>query len=247
MNEQQGKHLDQRVRKALNNLPDAPGTEFDAGKLWEQIRPELATQPVAVPGRMGEIRWLVAASLIGIGLFLGWLLRVQPGVDRLQASRQVAGYVGRKNSVQPQKRTWPEQKLPALPPRTGQQVAETQPVSRAKKLIDRPIQTAEATEVQPTLATIDLPADLPVVDLGPAEPLPVKLTPAPVNQKPGIAYPKRRFAVVHQNEVRAEAETRARLERNDRFVRLGAPPPGTSSMLPITPAEEKTGLIIPLH
>lgn len=248
MNEQQGKHLDQHVRQALDSLPNvpAPGTTFDAGKLWEKLRPELATSVVIVPKRTGQVRWLVAASLLGIGLFLNWLWRIEFSADRPQADRRVARYVTTKVPNQPEERTQQKQEVLTLSPKREQQLANRQPQIRHEKILNLAVSIVDKVDSQPTGATTNVPENLPNSDVALTESVAVSPPLAVVDRKAGTTYPKRRFAVVHQNELRADAETRARLERNDRFVQLGRPasPSGT---FPVTLTDEKSGLIIPLN
>lgn len=73
MNEKQGEHLDRRIRQSLARLPDGPppGSVFDGGRLWEQLRPELTAQPVVAKKRIGGW-WLAAASVVGLLAEIWW-------------------------------------------------------------------------------------------------------------------------------------------------------------------------------
>ncbi|XWW47629.1 hypothetical protein JYG30_09385 [Fibrella sp. USSR17] len=256
MNEQQGKHLDERVRQALDTTPDVPvpGSTFDAGKLWEQLRPELAAETVALaPKRTGQAQrvpirrsWLVAASLAGIGLVMSWLLRSTPSLKETQGNRQADKQMAGSGLTQFHKRTQPKQApVVDLSMNNRSQVAEKQR-SKTQNSIGRSVHTTDVTDNQSTLSTTTVLADLPVAEILSTELTLVQAPPAAIAQKTVPTYPKRRFAIVHQNELRAEAETRSKLERNDRFVRLGSAPV-SEAPLPIASTEEKNRLIIPLN
>lgn len=68
------------------------------------------------------------------------------------------------------------------------------------------------TETAPQLP--ELPA---VAEVSPV----VEKLPELSKPKVASATPKRRFRVVHENELRAEEEARPKLYRTDHFVRLG--------------------------
>ncbi|MBO0950099.1 hypothetical protein [Fibrella forsythiae] len=249
MNEQQGKHLDERLRQALDTLSDvpAPGSTFDAGKFWEQLRPELAAETVVlVSKRTGQVRWLVAASLVGMALFLGWLLRSTPALNQTQINRQTEKEVVKHVPIHLRERTQPKQTPLIASSRSRKRTSES-PKGNVEKSTGVSAHTTDATNSQLTVATANVPVDLPVAEALPTELTAVQLPPTAVTRKAVPTYPKRRFAVVHQNELRAEAETRAKLERNDRFVRLGSAPVSDAPLRPIETAEEKIRLIIPLN
>ena len=249
MNEQQGKHFDKRIRQALDRLPDvpAPGSSFDANRLWEQLRPELATPLVVItPKRTGQVRWLVAASLVSIGLFLSWLLPTKFSMEEAKSDQRLAGYVVKKAPYQLKERARIEQETPAFLSETRKQPIDKQTLKRYEKIINPAVSTIDTIGSQLMVITINVPVDLPLSEAWLIEPALVRSALAVIDCG-GAVYPKRRFAVVHQNELRAEAETQANLERNDRFVRWGGPLPGTSSTVPNTPADPKFGLIIPFN
>lgn len=67
--------LDQWVRQALSQLPDAPppASSFDSEHLWAQLRPELQAEPSRWPARL--VWWMAAACLAGLSLGWVWLYR----------------------------------------------------------------------------------------------------------------------------------------------------------------------------
>lgn len=82
MTEKQNVPFDEQVRRTLEALPDAPppGSTFDAGRLWEQLRPELAQLPseqVQIQSRWHTSRWWLAAASLA-GLILSWFVWFQP-------------------------------------------------------------------------------------------------------------------------------------------------------------------------
>ena len=232
MTNRQDEHPDRRFREALDTLPTdapAPGTQFNANALWEQLRPELAAQPIAARQRTWPGWWLAVASLVGVLLGGWWWLvqRTQPVqmvVTQLPPQRTQPGIVA-KNDQQPTnnepitgriKNVVPLHRFPQKPAESGQR---TQP---------KPVASAEAVADVPAPVLSDTTVTYPVAASASSTP------------------PKRRFAVVHQNELRSDAETQAKLERNDRFVRLGIPASGTLQKS-AAPTTETSGLIISLN
>lgn len=241
MNDLLGNLSDQRIRQALDSLPDAPppGSSFNAARLWDQLRPELATQPVsALPQKNRRRWWLVAAACMGL-LLGGWWWLAQHVPNGIRTGQAIQVAVSRS----PQQRTQPQ---PVHP-----QLADKAPMARRKTPVQR-------FNLQPSGLHPVINESPPPIELQPAtRSEPVADVPESVAAAPAETYPaapvlppnrlKRRFAVVHQNELRAEAETQAKLERNDQFVRLGVPSPTTPSKAFAAPADEPSGLIIPLN
>lgn len=227
MNEQQGNYLDRRVRQALDRLPDgpAPGTAFDGGKLWAQLRPQLATQPVIAPKRTGQVRWLVAASVAGllvVGLWWSWLPEIKTTVVTRQPNDKTAG-----RYVPSERVTTPVQGVTASATSDrdfnaiGNQLADRKAVRRSRPVARLANVMVPATQPQP-LANVPnaerLPTEPPALN---AEPTTSQVTVA----VPKVIAPKRRFQVVHENELKAEEEAvYSQIQTkssNERFVRIG--------------------------
>jgi hypothetical protein len=228
MNEQQGKHLDQRVRQALDSLPDvpAPGTTFNAGKLWEQLRPELASQPIARTRRLGLVWWMAAASLAGVLLaWFWWPQHPLPGqtfAKQPKTAKPDAGYV-------------PATEAGIRIATTKSQAGSTetgngrQQGTRSQGSPDDAL-VAASKHMKPTEATQPATAGNVPEQLAAAT---STVNSEPVSQppiiaavhKPVVTAPKRLFQVVHENELKAEEEALSVQVRtkgsSDRFVRLG--------------------------
>lgn len=209
---------DQWVRQTLSQLPDAPppGSSFNSDHLWTKLRPEL--QPVAAPRSQTRlIGWLAAACLGALVFGWGWL-------SYRSAPEPSIAIVHRKA---------PEAHV-SPPQHSG--LTRAKELDGAKRIVsaaERPrvavhTHTAQpvrsATEVTPPVATaVALPSPMREDGLTLAE------APAVVDKLPALAVPKvaqmkpkRRFQVVHENELRAEEEAQPKLYRPDHFVRLGS-------------------------
>lgn len=251
MNEKQGNHPDQRIRQTLETLPDAPppGSAFDSARLWDRMRPELLAQ--SVPAQVAMVRkrpvfgwWLAAASLAG--LLMGWLWwSGQSLPERDVANRKSPEKTGVSNDLlakpnpsanQPKMAAEPikAQLLTAFPKRQRQQI---------KRVETGPILTK-----QPNQLAVN---QLPNADNGPTvstdettfvPPESTSLTPAPTPKPVIAAVPKRRFRMVHTNELAAEEESNVVRHRADHFVRLGTGGPSSAGS-----GGESPTLLIPLN
>ncbi|MEZ0487072.1 hypothetical protein [Fibrella aquatica] len=252
MNEQQGKHLDERVRQALDKLPDdvpAPGSTFDAGKLWEQLRPELAAEVVVLtPQQPDQVQpaptrrgWLVAASLAGlliIWLWWSW----QPVTDLTVVALKPldttsVGYVPTERVARPTIAVAAPIAFAKKPESTGNKLA----VRKVAVPVNQPETLGEFT-----LAGQTIPEQAPTETL-PIVAMPVSQSPVVVVKSYKLTSPKRRFQVVHVNELKAEDEAvysqiRAKKSNNERFVRIGA-----GNQLPTRDEEQAPAISIPLN
>lgn len=233
MNGKPDETLDQWVRQTLDQLPDAPppGSAFDAERLWSQLRPELTE----TPGRRwtGWVRWVAAACIIGCVLSWFWLTpppeSVAVTLANVKATPTSAG-TGAKSpdlsEVQPiTKPNFTYSREPFTKRRLVRASRSVANVKSAPPITQPGVSTVTAPE--PSVAD---ETTLPVASL--TEPTP----------KSAVAIAsKRRFRVVHENEIRAEEETRSKLYRTEGFVRLGT---GRNDE-PVRD-EPTTGLILPL-
>lgn len=212
MNGKPDEPFDQWVRQSLDRLPDAPppGTQFDAGRLWDQLQPELQKAPAH--RRVGPVWWAAAACLVSV--LLGWL-----SIDRQpESTRRTVGSVARPNtpvSIRPEQRvaakTDPSESVRPtnthqsfrLSARRPARIASNSPTVVPPSEPDRPVATV--TEL-PTIADTKLP---------------VVTQPETITSTAVAAAPKRRFRVVHLNELQAEEEARPKFYRTEGFVRLG--------------------------
>ena len=212
MNGKPDEHPDQWVRQSLDRLSDTPppGTTFDAERLWDQLRPEL--QKPATRRRFSWAGWLAAACVAGT--LLGWFwMSQQP-----ESIRRVESKIER----------------PDEPVTIGPEPQTTASVDQPKSKISIKSRLFLSTSTQhsertATVAPIVLPAIEPtqLVDNGTEPPTTADTTSAMPTQTETAktttvaAAPKRRFRVVHLNELQAEEAIRPTPQRTDRFVRLG--------------------------
>ena len=212
MNGKPDEPLDQWVRQSLDRVPDVPppDTRFNADRLWDQLRPELQKAPAH--RRVGPGWWAAAACLVSV--LLGWLwMRSQP-----ESTHRTVGSVVRPNtpvSIRPEQRvaakTGPFESV--RPTKTHRSL---RPSARRPERVASNLPTAvppnEPARPVATVAAAPMIADTNV---------PVVMQPASATGTAVAAAPKRRFRVVHLNELLAEDEIRPTLHRTDRFVRLG--------------------------
>ena len=211
MNGKPDEHLDEWVRQSLNRLPNTPppGTQFDAGRLWTKMRPELQKKPYS--RQWGWVWWAAAACLVGA--VLGWLSLNQPLGERsssithvMRPSAPVA--INREpDSVAKNDRL---KEMPVRPnyssrPASKQMEKQVSPVSGPVL----PSETAEPSVAYTKESLVGAHADS------------VRST-EPEKTKEAVANaPKRRFQVVHLNELQAEEEIQLTAYRTEGFVRLG--------------------------
>ena len=206
--------LDHWVRHTLRQLPDTSpaGSSFDSERLWGQLRPELQSVPFHRKHRI--LVWLAAACLTGLSL--GWLWRPQSD----NTAPEMAGLADT-----------PKANIPNVSHSTlniADPIAIRKPVivEKEQHLLTRRTYTRqrEKPKVETTLPPA-APTD--VIGQTPESPIvvDVSLSTEKVTErsKPNVAkiISKRRFQVVHENELRAEEATRPKLYRSEHFVRLG--------------------------
>ena len=212
MNGKPDEHLDQWVRQSLDRLPDTPppGTTFDAERLWDQLRPEL--QKPASRRRFGWVGWLAAACVTGT--LLGWFwMGQQP-----EHKPRIASKVERQRvpvSINPEPRSMaqvdqPKSKFPTkIRPSVAASAQHSERIATASPI---------ALPIEEVAQAVDNVTELPTIaDTTSAIPTQTE-TPKPTAV---AAAPKRRFRVVHLNELQAEEAIRPTPQRTDRFVRLG--------------------------
>jgi hypothetical protein len=213
MNGKPDEHLDQWVRQSLDRLPDTlpPGTTFNHERLWTQLRPELQ-KPAR--SRQRGWWWVAAACLAGVGL--GWFVLDQPQLVHS------AAVTHEKRPALPQPNDQPSS--PVIDPG---QVARVVPET-SRPPVERRVVQATATPVSlgnESTQVVALPdessADTRIDSIASA-----------VSDKASVSVvrsPKRRFQVVHLNELQAEEDIRPSQYRTERFVRLGMGSTGASS------------------
>lgn len=218
MNGKPDEHLDQWVRQSLDRLPDAPppGTAFDRERFWAQLRPELQTS--AGPRRRVWGWWTAAACLAGI--LLGWFVLTRPQPER----SVVAAQEKRPDAPKPSAQT---SKTVIEPEPVVRVVLRTSRLSVDRKIVRTvPVPDLSGDSTAPTVAVTSTPTVDTRIDSAAAG-------------KAGVAVvrsPKRRFQVVHLNELQAEEEIRPGPYRTERFVRLGMGNTGTSTPEAIHPS-----------
>ncbi|GAB3986491.1 hypothetical protein GCM10028807_04030 [Spirosoma daeguense] len=244
---------DEWVRQTLSRLPDTPppGSSFDSERLWSQLRPEL--QAKKPRRRLGWLEWGAAACLTGF--LLSWMFWQQP----VKKQRSVATYQhkSKKTSrVQAPDLTTETTtsapihvaKLQQNPPREN---TNHQPITPAKPVNVASESTATTDLSRPEVSIsrergIQIPST-PLATFPEPQPIPdvvASTEKLPEVHKPNVATAtsKRRFKVVHENELRAEEESTPQLYRTDNFVRLGT---GQRSDNTATDTHQP-GLVMPL-
>jgi hypothetical protein len=241
MNEKQGEHLDHRIRQALGSLPDAPppGSPFDSARLWEQLRPELAAPP-ASRKRVGA--WWWAAASVVVLVMGGWFYVVSVWPVAKQVSVSHPRSVGTQTAV-----SGLISERPARTPGHAWQADDAEPVQRIGPSHGGATLGRQAKKSIPTWP--DGPTDYQsVVQPIPPQPvIPESVTViAEIPTSTIATAPKRRFRVVHENELMAEDEAHriryAPEGRTERFVRIG-----TGSSAQPTVSEESPALMLPLN
>ncbi|WP_461074931.1 hypothetical protein [Spirosoma flavus] len=206
---------DEWIRQTLSQLPDTPppGSSFDSERLWTQLRPELQQTPVR--RRIGWVWWTAAACLLG--LVWSWFAWNQP----VSNQKQVATYQRIRQANMPFV-SLPKDKVIA---KTTTAAPVTTIKSQLKTIrYHTGNQKHNSTErnvapmAEPVETVATLPAPATFVNVAPVA------EKSPEQRKTNIASgtSKRRFRVVHENELRAEEEAAPQLYHIDNFVRLGA-------------------------
>ncbi|QKZ11266.1 hypothetical protein [Spirosoma sp. KUDC1026] len=227
---------DEWVRQTLSRLPDAPppGSSFDAERLWGQLRPELQ----AKPNRRRAWWWLSAACVSAVAA--GWLVWSLPnGKPGVSPTDQMATYRAKTDTIsgaRPNQREEIPESAPTLA-ETHQQKRQRTAVSvqRVHRL-DNVATVHESSEPEATTQVVETPVIL-ITDA----------IPAPRKANIAAATPKRRFRVMHENELRAEDEAAPKLYRTDHFVRLGSGPTNNEQQRTnTTPDYSPPALVMPL-
>ncbi|GAB3756986.1 hypothetical protein [Spirosoma pomorum] len=203
---------DEWVRQTLSRLPDAPppGSSFDSERLWGQLRPELQ----AKPARWQTGWWLSAACVAG--LVISWLVWPFSSTEpKTGSATSVATYRPKTES-----NAKPSPKQAEIIPHSDSApaIAEAHQSKRQRNTLNKP----QFSPDDVTTASISSEPE-PVFQA--AEPTATSVVVAvPVSRKANVAVvtPKRRFRVMHENELRAEDESAPQIYRINHFVRLGA-------------------------
>ncbi|MVM35593.1 hypothetical protein GO755_36590 [Spirosoma sp. HMF4905] len=203
---------DNWVRQALSQLPDVPppGSSFNSERLWKELSPELQQVP---PRRLVGLLWWVAAACLS-GLTLGWFWLYQSTNEQTvvatHASRNkadasvVSPYTPiSANEIARSKVAEKERPVPSF------RLQEHAKERRKGESIPKVIEPIEAVVHMPEVTTV---AETPSIS--------EQLLGLPESNV-AISSPKRRFKVVHENELRAEEETRPKLYPTENFVRIG--------------------------
>lgn len=241
MNEKQSDLFDGRVRQALDGLPDAPppGSTFDAGRLWEQLRPELATPVAPVSQKAFKRRgawWLLAAAVAGLVMMWIWFLPTNTPIAQMPTSvRSVVPQMA--DRLEPHKDRQPE---PESLPKANKLIADVVE-RRLKKPLNRSSSPTQPN-AQPTFSPTHQPKETTGASVAQTVEPPATPLSAASSQTASVANAtKRRFRVVHENELPAEDEAYQVRYRTQHFVRLG-----TNGQLSAAPDEGLPVLRLPL-
>ncbi|WP_460964901.1 hypothetical protein [Spirosoma litoris] len=205
---------DQWVRQTLSQLPDTPppGSAFNSERLWGQLRPELEQTPAR--RLTGWVWWAAAACLLGLALSYFWLY---PSINERSVMATHSGKHRPKRLLTNQYQS-----------NSRADVARSKPVVDGKEksvLVLRKHrdqhETRKTTTTPFVLEPVEVVAQTTEVPTNIEVPLLVESKSDA--QKPSVAMsaPKRRFKVVHENELRSEEETRPKLYPAENFVRIG--------------------------
>lgn len=233
MKPQPDETLDAWVRQALDQLPDAlpPGSTFDAKRLWGQMRPALPKTPAR--RWAGWMRWATAASVVGL-LWIGFRFAQPP--QSAATNQPTLTPMATHLTTTPKAEPKPES--PGIP-------TVAVKLNRSRQRPTRSPVDLPTTPAPTPVASVDaqnVPDVTPAESARPDEPLAATaLLTEPTTSSTVAGAPKRRFRVVHVNELRAEEEIRAKLYRTEGFVRLG-----TGRKAEPTRDEPTTVLILPL-
>ncbi|MBD2756425.1 hypothetical protein [Spirosoma validum] len=207
--------LDSWVQQSLRQLPDTspPGSTFDPERLWSQLRPEL--QATSSRRKVSIMWWATAACLAS--LVLGWLWSQQSAENHpTNVTRSMIRNVDTPSVSHQGKKPISEVLVEesAIADHTTSQVRlKTRHRSNVSIAVESPSSPPdESVNVVTQNSESPLPVEMPITIEKPTE-----------RNKPNVAVvaPKRRFRVMHENELRAEEETQPKLYRPDHFVRIG--------------------------
>lgn len=227
MTEKQSVPFDDPIRKALDALPDAPppGSTFDAGRLWEQLRPELAqlppSEPVQPQRRLFAGRWwFAAASLVGL---LSWLLWFQLHEPKTTPGLSHNSKPASKPSVQqPELASITVAKPKSLGKRSVPKSPATFHKSGQSQEVNALVSQATSGQITPETAPTEPASQQPAPS--PAEAMadvPDSPTIAEVQASKTVSASKNRWRVVHQNELPALDEAYQVHYRSAQYGRLG--------------------------
>lgn len=229
MNAKPDEYPDHHIRQLLDQLPDTPppGSAFDAERLWGQLQPRLPK--TAVRRRPRIVWWAAAACLTGVLLSRVWLMPRNDG-SHVNIVRSAAY---KASEPKPTGNLSKIADKPVLANATP--VVRNQPELRKKPSLPKLV-TVHANPDDPEKAVVQT-LELPVVaDSATAVAEPIE----PARTTLVAAAPKRRFRVMHVNELTAEEEARPKLYRTEHFVRLG-----TGASQPQASTESVPALVIP--
>lgn len=225
---------DQWVRQTLSQLPDAPppGSSFDSERLWAQLRPELQLAPS---------RWLAgwvwwAAAVCFAGLTLGWFWLHQSTSRPID----IAMHGSKRKS-----------EVPMTSRRTSdltQKIVQSKAVVGKKEQYSSIVRTEDRQKERLNVASMSQVVEPSgIINQTPEVPTVTEVLPASEQRLDlpksslAISAPKRRFKVVHENELRAEEATRPKLYPTENFVRIG-----TGKNYESTSDERRPVLTLPL-
>lgn len=241
MNEKRSDLFDGRVRQTLDGLPDAPppGSTFDAGRLWEQLRPELATPVAPVSQKAFKRRgawWLLAAAVAGlVTVWLWYIPTDKPVAQTSKSVRPVVPQIADRLESHKDKQTEPESLSKANKP-----IADV--VERRLKKSSNRSSSPTQPNAQPTFSPAPQPEETTAGAVAQTVEPPAAPLSAASSQTASVANAtKRRFRVVHENELPAEDEAYQVRYRTQHFVRMG-----TSGQLSAAPDEGLPALRLPL-
>lgn len=235
MDQKSDETLDHWIWQSINQLPATPppGSSFDSERLWAQLRPAIQVTPSRRPALLAG--WLAAACLTG--LVAGWfwlhqLVNPHPtDVAHRNGQHKVATPIvthqfpeSIDKIVVSKPIVFEKKRLPA-----GRLIRSHKP---QKQFAESVLRSVEPTEIGAQATALPM-----VTEISTATEKPVERSKSAV----AATAPKRRFRIVHENELRAEEEARPKLYHTEHFVRLGTRQPAE-----ITPDDRQPVLLMPL-
>ena len=202
------------VRQALSQLPDTPppGSVFDTERVWAKLRPELQLAPNHQ--KISPLWWVLTACIAGLTLGWFWLLPTATNQTRVAIN-------GSSHKINTYVKTRPESIA------LNGSTAAKPVVSRGKQLpLERTKRSrinrnpAQKVPVSPIIS-LEMVSQEPDLQILVQVPSVVENAPESGKTDGVAARPKRRFRLVHENELRAEEAAKPKLYRTDSFVRLG--------------------------
>ncbi|WP_420148105.1 hypothetical protein [Spirosoma sp.] len=204
------------VRQSLRQLPDAPPPDsaFDSERLWAQLRPELQARPVR-----RRMRWIWLAAACLAGLVLSWFFWQNPHTDQpVVATHHFLPKPSVKASGKAKSLDKADTLVPVFAQRSRQKTSR-QPTE--KQYVAPQASTHVASVSHPIIQDVAVPlADSTATTIEPS----LVAEKTMERSKPNVTTvkPKRRFRLMHENELRAEEEAAPKIYRTDHFVRIGS-------------------------